>query len=120
MGKPHRTITHYIVTVVPRDGGDSQAAFVLAEAGIVYNITGLNQTTYDVKVEQVIIDTEGQGEQIYDLGSPMVTVTTTQSEYVRMYVKNSIEGNARQKTEGAFGQKTTFRLFWPTSKIRNQ
>ena len=79
-GLPHRIIIHYVVTVVPRDGGDSQVVFVPAEAVIVYNITGLNQTTYDIKVEQVI-DTEGQGEQRYDLGSPLLTVTTTTSEY---------------------------------------
>ena len=73
-------ISHYVVTVIPRDGRDSQVVFIPAEGGIVYNITGLRQTTYDIKVEH-IIDTEGQGELTYDLGLPLLTVTTTSSEY---------------------------------------
>ena len=89
-GIPHRIITHYVVTVVDRDRGDSLVNYVLAEAGIVYNITGLRPTKYDIKVEHVI-DTDGQGEQTYDLESPLLSVTTTSSEY--NVCKNSNEKN---------------------------
>ena len=78
-GIPRRVIIQYVVTVVPRDGGDSQVVFVPAEDGIMYNITGLKRTTYDIIVEY-IIDTDGQGQQTYDLRSPLLTVTTTSSK----------------------------------------
>ena len=74
---PHRIITQYAVKVVPQGGGDPQFAVVPAEIDVVCVITGLQlSTTYDIKVD-VVIDTEGQGEQTYDIGSLPFNLTTT-------------------------------------------
>ena len=76
-GYPKRNITHYAITVTPKDGGDSQVAFVPAEAGAVYTVAGLHWgSTYDIDVN-VFIDTEGQGGQVYDMGISLITVNTT-------------------------------------------
>ena len=59
--------------------------FVPAEADAVYIITGLQPvTTYDIQID-VVIDTEGQGEQTYDLGVPPLIVTTR--EYTSMLIR---------------------------------
>ena len=74
-GNPQRNITYYAITISSQDGEDQQFASVPAEAA-VYNITGLQMaTTYDIGIN-VVIDTEGQGEQTYDLGVPPFIVTT--------------------------------------------
>ena len=71
-----RNITQYAVTLTPQDGGDPITAFVPAEAGGEVTIPGLEpETTYDVLVEAVI-DTVGQGEEIFDLGFTPMTVAT--------------------------------------------
>ena len=81
-GKPNRNITQYAVTI-SQDSGDSQVAFVPAAIDAVYFIRDLRlHTTYDIKID-VIIDTEGQGEQTYDIGQPLFAVTT-RSEYCRV------------------------------------
>ena len=75
-GNPPRNITQYAVTVSPQDGGNPHVQFVPAKAGAVCFITNLQTTmAYDIKVE-VVIDTERQGEQTYDIGPPQFTVTT--------------------------------------------
>ena len=75
IGNPHRYITQYEVTVSPRDGGNPQVALVPAEAGVVVIVTGLRlPNTFDIGID-VVIDTEGQGEQTYDIGVPVITVT---------------------------------------------
>ena len=74
-GNPHRDITQYAVTISSRDGGDSQNVLVPAEAGVVVNVTGVRlPNIFDIGIE-VVIDTEGQGEQTYDIGVPVITVT---------------------------------------------
>ena len=93
-GKPNRNITQYAVTVSPQDGGGSQVAFVPAEIDAVCIITDLRlHTTYDIKID-VIIDTEGQGEQTYDIGSPLFALTT-KSKY---YCKPNTEATNKHKT----------------------
>ena len=75
-GNPHRIITQYAVKILPQVGGDPQVFFVPAEIDAVCVITGLHlSTTYDIKVD-VVIDTEGQGEQTYDIGSLPFNLTT--------------------------------------------
>lgn len=62
-------ITQYAVNVLTQDGLEPQVAFVSATSDAVCVITGLQvSTTYEIKVD-VVIDTEGQGEQMYDIGS---------------------------------------------------
>ena len=79
-GYPRRNITRYSVAINPQSGGDRQVVFVPAEAGVFKIISNLQNTTvYDIKVSTVI-NTEGQGEQTYDIGSQVFTLTTT-SEY---------------------------------------
>ena len=76
-GNPHRNITSYEVTVTNQNDGTKQAVFVSAAPGMVYNITGLQRgSTYDIEIN-VVIDTEGQGEQTYDIGIRPITVNTT-------------------------------------------
>ena len=78
-GNPHRNITQYAVTIIPQDGGESQVVFVRAEEDTFYNVTSLHLATiYDIKVH-VVIDTERQGEQTYDIGPPVFSVTTTRA-----------------------------------------
>ena len=85
-GKPNRNITRYAVTFGPQDGGGSQVAFVPPEIDAAYVLTDLRpHATYDIKVE-VIIDTEGQGEQTYDIGPPLFSVST-KSEYYKKQTK---------------------------------
>ena len=80
-GNPHRNITQYVVTVSPQDGGDAKVVFVPAEAGVVGMVTGLRlPNTFDIGIE-VVIDTEGQGEQTYDIGVPVITVTPAPGMY---------------------------------------
>ena len=75
-GNPQRNITQYVVTISSQDGGHSQVVYVPAEADAVYLIAGLQpSTTYDIEMD-FVIDTEGQGEQMYDLGVSSLTVTT--------------------------------------------
>ena len=77
-GSLQRNITKYEVTRTPRDGRDSQAVFVLAEANATYILTDLQPgTTYDIEVK-VVIDTatKGQGELAYDIGIPTLTIAT--------------------------------------------
>ncbi|XP_072042702.1 uncharacterized protein [Amphiura filiformis] len=75
---PPRNITHYAVTLTPRDGGPSQTVYIPAEAGTNYTITGLTPSTmYDIETH-VVIATEGQGEpEPYDLGIPTQVFITS-------------------------------------------
>ena len=83
LGSPHRNITQYAATIIPQDGKKSRIVFVPAKAGVVVNVTGLQlPNTFDIRID-VVIDTEGQGEQTYDIGVPMVTVTLLPGKYVR-------------------------------------
>ena len=72
-----RSITQYAVTLTPQDGGDPITVLVPAEAGSEGIVSGLEpETTYDVLVEGVI-DTPGQGEEIFDLGfTPLIIETS--------------------------------------------
>ena len=80
-GNPNRNITQYLVKVSPRDGGDQQVVFVTPEVSAVVIVTGLNLlNTFDIGTE-VVIDTEGQGEQTYDIGVPVITVTSATRKY---------------------------------------
>ena len=84
-GSPPRNITKYEVTLTPHGGGDSRFVLVPADANAGYSVTGLPPgTTYDIKVD-VVIDTatKGQGELTYDIGIPLLTVTT--GEYTVSY-----------------------------------
>ena len=68
LGNPQRSITQYEVTTVQRNDGRSQIVFVIAEAGAVYTITSLQSPmAFDIRIN-VVINTEGQGEQSYDIG----------------------------------------------------
>ena len=72
LGSPHRNMTQYAVTVSPQDGTESRIVFLPAEAR-VFVIAGLHlPNTFDIETE-VVIDTEGQGVQTYDIGVPMIT-----------------------------------------------
>ena len=74
--EPPRNITHFAVTLTPRDGGDAITVYAPAEAGTSLDITGLTpETEYHIEV-MVVIDTEGQGEETYDLRIPILTVIT--------------------------------------------
>ena len=76
-GDIERSITQYAVTLTPQDGGDPITVFVPAEAGSEVTVPGLEpETTYEVLVESVI-DTAGQGEEIYNLGGDPFTVETS-------------------------------------------
>ncbi len=76
MSDPPRTINEYAVTVTPEDGGPSQTFYVPAESNATLEVTGLDpETEYDVDIGAVI-DTEGQGENVYDLGVPPLNVET--------------------------------------------
>ena len=71
-----RNITKYAVTLTPQDGGLPITVFAPAEPGASLEVTGLTpETTYDVDI-MTVIDTEGQGEEIYDLKIPTMTVET--------------------------------------------
>ena len=75
-GSPRRNITQYAVTISRRDGEAPKVVYIPAEAGTVYAVTGLQKlSTYDIEVD-VVIDTEGQGKQTYDLGISLITVNT--------------------------------------------
>ena len=76
-GTPQRNIRQYVVTVISiQHGGDPQVVLVPAEAGAFCIITNLQITaTYTVKVD-VVIYTEGQGEQTYDIGPRPFNVST--------------------------------------------
>ena len=78
-GKPQRLITQYAIKIIQKyNGGNLQVALVPAEGDAMYVITNLQPaTTYDIEVN-VVIDTEGQGEQPFDLGVPFLTVTTSE------------------------------------------
>ena len=72
-----RSITQYAVTLTPQDGGDPITAFVPAEAGAEITVPGLKpETMYSVEIEAVI-DTAGQGEEIYNLGGDPLTIETS-------------------------------------------
>ena len=74
-----RAITQYAVTLTPRDGGSPISTFAPAEAGTSLRVTGLKpETEYDVEV-MAVIDTEGQGEETYDLGIPILTIETSKT-----------------------------------------
>ena len=76
-GDLERSITQYAVTLTPQDGGDPITVSVPAEAGAEVTVPGLEpETTYDVEVEAVI-DTAGQGEEVFDLGFTPMTVETS-------------------------------------------
>ena len=76
IGNPQRNITYYAIEIGSQDGGNQQVVFVPTEDTDVYTITGLQPAiTYDIDV-YVVIDTEGQGEQTYDLGIPPIIATT--------------------------------------------
>ena len=77
-GEPERIITQYAVTLTPQDGGDPITVFVPAEVGSEVTVPGLKpETTYEVLVETVI-DTAGQGEEIYSLGADPITIETSE------------------------------------------
>ena len=77
-GDIDRSITQYAVTLTPQDGGDPITVLVPAEAGSEVTIPGLKpETTYEVLVETVI-DTAGQGEEIYSLGAVPFTIETSE------------------------------------------
>ena len=70
LGSPQRSITRYEVTTVQRDGGGSQIALVTAESGVIYTVSSLHSPMgFDFRTN-VVINTEGQGEQSYDIGVP--------------------------------------------------
>ena len=72
-----RNITQYAVTLTPRDGGPPMTTFAPAEAGTSLEVTGLKpETEYDIEV-MTVINTEGQGEETYDLGSSVLTIETS-------------------------------------------
>ncbi|XP_072031301.1 uncharacterized protein [Amphiura filiformis] len=75
-GDNQRQITQYAVTVAPQDGGPSQTVYVPAEEGSEYTITGLTPgTIYDIEIDAVI-NTDGQGELVYDIGTSPQTIET--------------------------------------------
>ena len=75
-GEPQRAIAQYAVTATPQDGGPSETFYVPAEEGAELTLSGLDpETTYDIGVSAVI-DTEGQGEETFDLGFPPMSITT--------------------------------------------
>ena len=72
-----RNITQYEVTVTPKSAGDSRLLIISAEAGAIYNVTGLRwAATYDIDFN-VVIHTDGQGELTYDIGVPHITINTS-------------------------------------------
>ena len=76
-GEPPRSVTQYAVTLTPQDGSPPITVFVSAEASTNYTVLGLKpETSYDVEVG-VVIDTEGQGEETYDLGVPKFSIETS-------------------------------------------
>ena len=76
-GDLQRAITQYAVTVKPVNGGPSKTVSFPAEAGTDFTVTDLDpETTYDIQYSAVI-DTEGQGEEIFDLGATTLSATTT-------------------------------------------
>ena len=76
-----RNITQFAVTLTPRDGGDPITVYTPAEAGTSLDVPGLTpETEYDIEV-MAVIDTEGQGEETYDLGIPILTVNTGKFQY---------------------------------------
>ncbi len=78
MSDPPRTINEYAVTVTPEDGGPSQTFYVPAEANATLEVTGLDpETPYDIYIDAVI-DTEGQGEDVYNLGAVPLNFETGQ------------------------------------------
>ena len=84
-GNPQRNITQYAVTISSQDGIESKVLYVPAEDVAMCTLTGLHSaTTYDIEIH-VIIDTEGQGDQTYDLGINPLIVTT------REYRKNGMD-----------------------------
>ena len=75
-GEPQRSITQYAVTFTPQDGSPSKTVFVPAEAGATVEVPGLEpETMYDITT-RAVIETEGQGEGMYDLGAPLISVLT--------------------------------------------
>ena len=75
-GDLQRTITQYAVTVTPEDGDPLDTVVVPAEAGTVYTIDNLTpDTAYDIQIS-VVIDTERQGEETFDIGAPSLSATT--------------------------------------------
>ena len=85
-GDPQRAITQYAVTLTPQDGGPAQIAYIPAEAG-TYPVEGLSpETMYDVLFEPVI-DTEGQGEEPFDLGiAPLMLETSRFATYFNDFI----------------------------------
>ena len=75
-GEPQRSIKQYEVTFTPQDGGPSKTVIVPAEAGATVEVPGLEpETMYDITT-RAVIETEGQGEEMYDLGAPLISVLT--------------------------------------------
>ena len=76
-GELLRNITQYAVTLTPQDGGDPITVFAPAEAGSSLEITELTpETAYDIEV-MAVINTDGQGEETYDLGIPTLNIETS-------------------------------------------
>ena len=76
-GEILRNISQYAITLTPKDGGDPITVFAPAEAGTSLEVTGLKpETDYDIDI-MAVIDTEGQGEETYDLRIPKLTIKTS-------------------------------------------
>ena len=76
-GELRRNITQYEVTLIPQDGGDPITVYAPAEAGTAIEVSGLTpETQYDIQI-RAVIETEGQGEESYDLGIPRMTIETS-------------------------------------------
>ena len=76
-GELRRNITQYEITLTPQDGGDLITVYAPTEAGTSIEVPGLTpETEYDIQVK-VVIETEGQGEESYDLGIPPMTIETS-------------------------------------------
>lgn len=91
-----RNITQYAITLTPQDGGPPQTFTVPAEAGTEYELTGLMpETMYEIQIDAVI-NTDGQGEEVYDIGIPQINIETskmikkTVSRPLKLYHKKSI------------------------------
>ena len=81
-----RNITQYAITLTPQDGGDPITVFAPAEAGSSLEVTGLKpETAYDIEV-MAVINTDGQGEETYDLGIPILTIETSKQFIVSSHL----------------------------------
>ena len=88
LGSPQRSITQYEVTAVQRDGEGSQIALVTAEAGVVYTVSTLHSPMgFDFKTN-VVINTEGQSEQSYDIGVPPLSGEITYPQFTCLHINS--------------------------------